>query len=200
MNVIPGVSQPPPGYAPVSSQQVRPGRIWYVVALAALGAGLAFLAYGLISLFGTIDGLQRVPLPGSGTVTLTHSGGYTIYYEGRGSQNGNIPSFDVHVAPASPGAAVASLAHYGSTVTYNIGSHEGRAVLSMPVTSPGSFAVTTTGTAPGNADIAIGGSVGSGITRTLLPALPLIILGFAGGVVVLVLRISGKGAAQRAHA
>jgi hypothetical protein len=65
---------------------VRPGRIWYVIALAVLAAGIAWLAYGVVSLVGTIDGLQRVSLPGGGTISLTHSGGYTVYYEGPGSQ------------------------------------------------------------------------------------------------------------------
>jgi len=198
MNVIPGVSQPPSGFAPPPPLKVRPGRIWYLIALAVMAAGIASLAYGLTSLAGTMNGLQRVSLPGSGTVSLTHSGGYTIYYEGPGSQQGNIPFFHVNVAPASPGAAVASLARYGSTITYNIGSHQGRAILSLRVARPGRFAVTATGAAPANADLAIGGSIGSAIVKTLLPAIPLIILGFTGGLLVLIFRIVAKRSAQRA--
>lgn len=193
----PGYYGPPAGFAPASRQKVRPGRIWYLVALALLAAGIAWLAYGLASLAGTIDGLQRVPLPAGGTVSLTHSGGYIVYYEGPGAQNGNIPFFHVNIAPASPGAAVASLAHYGSTVTYNIGSHEGRAVLSLRLARPGRFAVTTTGAAPANADLAFGGSIGSGIVSALLPSIPLIILGFVGAPLLLILRIIAKRSMQR---
>lgn len=196
----PGYEWPSPGFVVAPPPRVRPGRIWYVVALAVLAAGIAWLAYGLASLVGTVDGLQRVSVPGGGTVTLTHSGGYTIYYEGQGARNGNIPFFHVSVAPASPGAAVASLAHYGSVVTYDFGSHQGRAVLSMRVTRPGRFAITTTGNASANADLAFGGSIGSGIVSTLVPAIPLIVLGFAGALLLLILRAVGKRSARRAYA
>jgi hypothetical protein len=64
-----------------------------------------------------------------GSVSLTHSGGYTIYYEGPGAATGNFPAFHVNVAPASAGAAVGSLTRYGSAVTYDFGWHDGRAVL-----------------------------------------------------------------------
>lgn len=192
MDTIPGVSQPGPDPGAPPRRKVRPGPIWYVLALAVLAAGIASLTYGITSLVGTIDGLQRVSLPGHGTISLTRSGGYTVYYEGPGAQNGNLPHFHVNVAPASPGAAVASLTPYESTVHYAIGGHQGRAVLSLRVTRPGSFAVTTVGTASANADVAFGGSIGGGIAKTLLPAIPLIILGFTGGLLVLVLRIIGK--------
>lgn len=195
----PGYQGPPPGFAMPPPRKVRPGWIWYVVALAVLVAGIAWLAFGLVSLAGTINGLQRVSLPAGGTVSLTHSGGYTIYYEGPGAQSGNIPSFHVNVAPASPGAAIASLANYGSTVNYHIGSHQGRAVLSLRVKGPGRFAITTTGGAPANADLAVGGSIGKGVVGALIPAIPLIIVGFLGGLLVLILRLIGKRSAQRAY-
>jgi len=179
---------------------LRPGRIWYAVALAVLAAGIAFLAHGFASLAGTVDGLQRVSLPGGGTVSLTHGGGYIVYYEGPGAQNGNIPFFHINIAPASPGGAVASLARYGSTVTYNIGSHQGRAVLSMRVARAGRYAVTTTGSAPANADLAFGGSIGGGIVGLLLPAIPLIIVGFVGTLLLFILRVVGKRSRQRAYA
>ena len=59
---------------------------------------------------------------------------------------------------------------------------------------PGRFAVTTTGAAPANADLAFGGSIGNGITRTLLPALPLLILGFSGGLLLFAHRNTGRRA------
>lgn len=196
----PGYQEPLSGFALGPPRKLRPGRIWYVVALAVLAAGIGWLAYGLASLAGTIDGLQRVPLPAGGTVSLTHSGGYTIYYEGPGAQNGSFPAFHVNVAPASPGAAVASLARYGSTVSYNVGSHQGRAVLSLRVAHAGRFAVTTEGTGPANADLAIGGSIGSGIASALIPAIPLIIVGFVATLLLLILRIIGKRMRARAYA
>src|SRR5258707_7886462 len=66
--------------------------------------------------------------PAGGTVHLAHSGGYVIYYEGAGARSRNIPSFNVHLTPASPGASVSGLTHYRASVNYSVGSHDGRAV------------------------------------------------------------------------
>lgn len=196
----PGYQPPAPGYgAPPLQHKVRPGRIWYLVALAIFAAGVAWLIYGLTSLVGTVNDLQRVPLPGGGAVNLTHSGGYTIYYEGPGAQSGNLPSLHIDIAPVSPGAAVSSLKQYGSTVTYNIGSHQGRAVLTLQVTSPGRFAVTATGAPVTGADLAFGGSIGNGIVGALLPAIPLVILGVLSAMVLLIVRIIRKRSLQRRY-
>lgn len=192
----PGYPWQAPGYAQPPMRKVRPGRIWYLATLAVLVAGIAWLAYGLASVAGTIDNLQRVSLPGGGTVNLTHGGGYTIYYEGPGADSGSIAPFHINVAPASPGAAVASLTRYGSVVTYDIGSHHGRAVLSLQVTSPGKFTVTVTGTPSAGADLAFGGSLGSGIVGSLLPAIPLMILGFLGTLTLFIVRLARKRSLQ----
>jgi hypothetical protein len=156
--------------------------------LAVFVAGLAWLIVGVGSLASTVDGLQRVPLPAGGTVSVSHSGGYTIYYEGTGAQSGNIPPFHINVTPASQGAAVSSLTRYGSTVTYNVGSHRGRAVLTLQVAKPGRFAVPTVGAASG-ADLAFGGSIAHGVVGVVLPGVPLMILGFLGAVILLIVRI-----------
>jgi hypothetical protein len=151
------------------------------------------MIYGFVSLVGTVNDLQRVPLPAGGTVSLGHSGGYTVYFEGPGAQSGNIPSFDVNVAPASPGARVSSLTTYESNVTYNVGSHNGRAVFTLDITSPGTFRITATGPQVTGAGLAVGSSIASEIVGILLPA-PLMILAVLGAVLVLVLRIIRKRA------
>lgn len=187
-------------FQPGANEKVRPGRIWYVPTLAVLVAGIAWLVVGLVSVASAIDGLQRLPVPGHGTVNLASTGGYTIYYEGPGARNGSISPFHVNVVPASPGAAVASLSQYGSSVTYNFGSRNGRAVLALQIKHPGRFEVTTTGTEPPNADIAIGAGIGSSIVKALLPAIPLIILGFAASLLLFIFRTVRKRRAQRAWA
>jgi hypothetical protein len=203
----PGSADQPPGQGfqqPLSfgppRRQWRPGWMWFVLTLAVLVAGIAWLISGIAGVAGTIDDLRRVPVPGHGTISLPHSGGYTMYYEGPGARNGNIADFHVNVVPASPGAAVASLTHYGASVTYSIGSHQGRALLSLRLKSPGRFTVTTTGADRADADLAIGGSVGSGITRALLPSIPLIIIGFGSSLVLLILRVVRRRSAQQMFA
>jgi hypothetical protein len=188
---------PPAGGYPAQQAKVRPGRIWYLVAIAIFAAGLAWLIVGIVSIGNTVNNLQRVPLPAGGTISLAHSGGYIVYYEGPGAQNGQIPGFRIQVAPASSGAGVPSLTQYTSQLTYNIGSHHGRAVLTLHITRPGTFRVTTTGSPPSGSDLAFGGSIASGIVGALLPGLPLILIGLLGAVTLLIIRIIRKRSVQR---
>jgi hypothetical protein len=183
-----GGYQAPGGYPLGQQPKVRPGRIWYLVALAIFAAGLAWLIVGIVSIGNTVNNLQRVPLPAGGTISLGHSGGYIVYYEGPGAQNGQIPGFRIQVAPASSGAGVPSLTQYSSQLTYDVGSHHGRAVLTLHITRPGTFRVTTTGSPPSGSDLAFGGSIASGIVGALLPGLPLILIGLLGALTLLIIR------------
>ena len=193
-----GPYQQPQGQYP--PQKVRPGRIWYLLPLAVFAAGLVWLIVGIGSLASTVNGLQRVPVPAGGTVNLSHSGGYTIYYEGPGAQSGNIPPFHINVTPASQGAAVSSLTRYGSTVTYNVNSRHGRAVLTLNVASPGRFRISAAGAQATGADLAFGGSIAHGIVGIVLPGVPLMILGFLGAVILLIIRIVRKRSPRPGYA
>jgi hypothetical protein len=191
------------GYPPATAAapgKLRPGRIWYLAALAIFAAGLAWLIVSIVALVGTVNGLQRVPLPAGGKVHLGHSGGYTVYYEGQGARSGHIPFFKVRISPASPGAAVPSLRQYGSSVTYNYGSHHGRAVLTLNISQPGTFAVSVAGNPAAGSDLAIGGSIARGIVGILVPSVPLMVLGFVGGLVVFIIRIARKSSMRRSGA
>jgi hypothetical protein len=75
--------------------RLRPGRVWYPVALAVIVAGVAWLLVGLAAFNRQIDSFQRVALPGDGEITLAHGGGYVIYYEGPGAAAGNAPALPV---------------------------------------------------------------------------------------------------------
>src|SRR2546430_8890365 len=99
-----------PDAAPAAAPKakIRPGRIWYLVALLVLLAGVAWLVVGLLSISSRVDSFPRVAIPAGGQITLDHSGDYVIYYEGPGAQSGQIPAFRVRVTPASPGAARAA--------------------------------------------------------------------------------------------
>lgn len=201
----PGGGYPPPttGYGPGQQPKRRLHWVWYLTALVILGAAVAWLIASIVSLVGTYNGLQRVPLPAGGTVRLGHSGSYVVYYEGPGAQSGNIPSFNIRVRPASPGASVSGLTQYRSSVTYSTGSHHGRAVLTLNIARPGKFAVTASSAAPGaGADLAIGGNIAQRIVGVILPAAVVAILVIAGGVTaILILAIRGlsRRRAQRMY-
>ena len=95
---------PPPGdggpdAVPLAAPRakIRPGRIWYLVGLLVLLGGVAWLVVGLVSVFSQVNAFARVAVPAGGQVSLDHSGGYVIYYEGPGAQSGRIPAFQVRV-------------------------------------------------------------------------------------------------------
>jgi hypothetical protein len=181
---------PPPfgGQAATGRPKVRPGRIWYLAALAVFLGGVAWLLIGLFSLGHQIDSFPRVPLPAGGAVTLTHSGGYVIYYEGPGAKSGQIPGFHVRIVPAASSPQMGSLKTYSGSLTYSFGSHQGRAVLTLRVARGGRFLVQPSG-APGHSDLAFGSSIAGGIVGIVLGSIALIFAGIAVAIVLLVIRI-----------
>ena len=152
------------------------------------------MVFGFVSLSSTVDSFARVPLPAGGTVTLNHSGGYVVYYEGPGANSGQIPSFNVLIKPAAPPAAVAagSLQTYGSTVNYSIGSRQGRAVLTLRVVHPGQFIVEPSGAdaATEGSDLAFGQSLADSIVGIVLPTLGLAFLGIVSWIILFVIRLT----------
>jgi len=195
----PGASYPPPPLdGPSAPRKIRPGRVWYLVALGIFLAATTWLIFGVVLLVGTINDMQRVPLPVGGTVNLTESGSYIVYYEGPGAESGNIPSFDIHVEPVTPGAAASSLTPYESNVTYTVGAVSGRAVLTLEIASPGEFEITATGLEVAGAALAVGGSVVGGIIGIVVPAL-LMFLAVIGAGLVLLLRIVRKRALRSGY-
>jgi hypothetical protein len=171
--------------------KVRPGRVWYLAALALFLGGLAWIVIGLISVNHQVNAFPRVALPAGGAVTLNHSGGYVIYYEANGAASGLIPAFNVRIRPAAPPAQVGSLKSYSGSVTYTFGSRQGRAVLNLQVAHAGRFLIEPTGapSVAGGSDLAFGSSILSGILSTVLPAIGLILLGVAVFIILLVVRI-----------
>jgi hypothetical protein len=171
--------------------RIRPGRVWYLVPLVVFAGGVALLVFGLLSLSSHVDSFPRVAIPAGGQITLDHSGGYVVYYEGPGARSGQIPAFRVRVTPATPAAAVQSLTPYNSQITYAFGSHQGRAVLSMRVGHPGRFNVETLGgnNVPAGSGLAFGDSIVGGVAGTVLPSGLLILAGLVGLVVIFIIRI-----------
>jgi hypothetical protein len=174
--------------------RVRPGRIWYLVPALLILGGIAWVVFGFVSLGSKVDSFARVPLPAGGAVTLNHSGGYVVYYEGPGANSGQIPSFNVLIKPAAPPAALrrGSLQTYGGSVTYTIGAHQGRAVLTLQVVHPGKFVVELSGAgaAAQGSDLAFGQSVAGSIVGIVLPTIGLIFLGVASWIILFVIRLT----------
>jgi hypothetical protein len=184
-------AQPMPVSA-MSSAKLRPGRVWYWVALLVLLAGAAWLVLGLVRLNNQVDSFQRVAVPGTGEVSLDHSGGYVIYYEGAGAATGDIPAVNVTVTPVSAPAAVQSLDAFSGSLYYRIGSREGRAVLSLEVAQPGRFVVKAVAapTVAAGSSLAVGSSVAGSIVRIAVPSVVAILAAIGGAIAIAIVRRS----------
>jgi hypothetical protein len=180
----------PPVAALIPPTKRPPARSWYWLALVVFLAGLGWMGGGLYRLFDEIDSLQRVAIPGEGEVTLDR-GDYVIYYEGPGAAAGSVPAITVTVTPVSPSAAVKDIEEYGDsvTVTYNWGSHEGRAAFTLEIAGPGRFLIEAPdGAMPTGSSLAIGSSIGRSIVETVLPALVLMVAAIGGAIALAIVR------------
>ena len=188
----PGGASPLPfaGTPATLPRKARPGRAWYLLVLVVFLAGAAWLVSGISGVKGQVDAFQRVPLPQGGLISLSHNGGYVLYYEAPGAATGQLPSFNVTVAPAAPAARAQSLKVYNADVTYSFGSRQGRAVLTLQVAHPGTFRVVAAGapTVAGGSDLAFGSSIAGGIASAALPAALLMLLGVASGIALFIIR------------
>ena len=182
----------PSGFSPARPR--RPSLLWLVPAAAILIGGVAWLVVGLVGLNKQVNSLQRVPYPGQGQVTLAHSGGYVVYYEGVGARTGNVPQGRIDVRPLSASATAPTLSPYGSNLSYSFGSRSGTAVETLRIAQPGTFQVTSTsGSAPPGADLAIGPSIAGSLVGTIVGSVLLTLLGAAALVVILVIRgVAGR--------
>ena len=177
----------PPAAPPA---RLRPGRVWYLLALAVIVAGVAWLLAGLAALNGQVNSFQRVALPGNGEITLTHSGRYVIYYEGPGAAAGKAPALSVRLRPLSASAAVQSITPSGS-VSFSFGSHADTAVLNLTVAHPGRFLLQARApAAPAGGHVAVGSGAGGSLARIIVPFLALIVAGICGVVAVAFIRRS----------
>ena len=168
--------------------KIWPGRVWYWVALAVFLAGVAWAVIVLVVLFGQLNSFPRVPDPGQGVISLTHSGGYVIYYEGPGASNGNVPAGDVRVTALS-GSAPVKITSFSGSITYQIGSRDGSAVANLQIAAPGRFLVQVTSSgAPPGSHIAIGSNLSGGILAAVIPSVILGLAAIVGAIVVAVVR------------
>ena len=177
--------------------RLRPGRVWYLVALAVIVAGPAWLLVGLAALNGQIDSFQRVALPGNGEITLAHGGSYVIYYEGPGAAAGNAPALTVRLRPLSAAAAVQSITRSDSS-SFSFGSHADTAVLNLQIAHPGRFLLQARApAAPASSRLAVGSGVGGSLARVIIPFIALIVAGVCGVVAVAFIRGSRRSRERR---
>jgi hypothetical protein len=159
------------------------------VALAIFLASAGWLVGGLYLLDEEIDSFRRVPIPGEGEVSLDHSGGYVIYYEGPGAADRRYDTFTFDVTPRSESAAVQDIQLYEGSLTYSFGSREGRAIFTLRVSSPGTFLIETEApAASGDSSLAIGSSIAGRIVAIAIPSGLLMVVAIAGAIAIAIIR------------
>lgn len=178
---------------PPAPQRITPSGWWFafgglLIAIGVLG-GLGLGIFGITQASGKIDDFQRIPVPGSGDVQLTETGGYTVYFEGLAGR--------VNVVITDPAGSAVPLNKYDATVTYSFGKHSGEAAFSFEVKQPGTYHVTTKGDSGGTA--AVGRGLGDSFVFQLFAA-----FGIGGGglilglVVIIVVAVKRSGSKRRA--
>jgi hypothetical protein len=182
---------------------IRPSRLWYWVAGAALLGSVVWLALGFgfwfRSMIQQVEKFQRVPIPGRAEVTLDAARGYTLYYEGMGAgeETTSIPAFHISVTPVGGGEQV-QIRPYGSDELYNLAGLSGRAVGTFRIEEPGRFLVQTEGDPQSvQANVAIGPGIGGEIARTVLLTVPVVLVLSLGGVLLAVVVAVRRGQARR---
>jgi hypothetical protein len=174
--------------------KLRPGRVWYWVALAVFLAGVAWWVLSFVAVTGRVDSFQRVPLPGTGVVSLTR-GDYVVYYEGRGALSGTVPEAHVHMDSLFKPAASSdmTMTPRSGSPTYQFGSHVGAAAGTVQVPVSGRYRVRSTSSAPRGGHLAFGSSIsawieGAVVPTAVVPAAVLMLVGVVGAIVVAIIR------------
>ena len=129
----------------VSEAQARPGRWPYLVAAGLVLAGtLAFAAL----LVAPLEGMQRVMMPGTQTVTLDQPGRHTIFYEYRSvigavqyRTGGVNPGLVISVVDTATGQPVPVTA-VGDAMRYEVPSRAGYSIARFDAPRAGKYAIT----------------------------------------------------------
>lgn len=166
-----------------------------LVAAGVLGA-VAWFVGSLMSISDEVDGFQRVPLPGQGTVQL-EARKYVLYYEGSGAGE-SVPAFSVDMADRA--GAPLRIADYGGSLTYAFSGHEGSAQGTVTPTRAGPYTVRATGGGRIGESLAFGRSITWPILRGILGTLAIGLVLVGAGITILVITGIRRSRAKRAAA
>ena len=127
--------------------KVKPSRWYYVLAGLVLGAGLA--GFGVLLLSGLSDltgGLTQMVVPGQHELTLSETGGYTVFHEYQSvvgnkvysMAQGGLSGLQCGLASKATGEEI-PLSRSTMNSTYSMGSRSGVSVFDFRIDSPGTY-------------------------------------------------------------
>ena len=192
----------------------RPGPswAWYLVpaglVVAAVVGGIVLMVVGVVRFDERIDDLQRVDIPGTGTVTFLDDGGYTAYYEipsREWDEDFEPPTLSIDVEPIDPAPPV-RVGDYDTSFTYDNGGRHGEAVATLRIPEPGRYEITVVDVSErgdDDAQLAVGHSVGDSILAGFLYGGGAMAAGvFVAGMLVLLIalrRIKAKADSEPSY-
>jgi hypothetical protein len=195
----PAAYPPPP---PITSAEgIKPSAWWYGVAAAVAVAGIVIaivvMVQAIAGLVDRVDDFQRVSLPGSGTITLDETGGYTVYHEFSGASDSSTLGSSVSVNITGPDGQPVELRNYDSNVTYNWDDHEGVALYSFHADQVGEYTISAEGQ---QGVVAVGRGFGiDSLVGGIFGALVIGLLGAAiGGAIAIVVGVK-RGKSRRSR-
>jgi len=144
-----------------------------VIALGGILAGLAVAAKSVDDALEAIRSFDRTPVPGVVDVSIAEPGGYSIYQEFPGAADRGATTDPPTVLVTDPGGAPVELKEYGSFVSYDQGSLEGRGIYTFRAEQAGTFHVTAAGAS--GSTVAVGRGMGDLSTKA--------VAGVFGGVI-----------------
>lgn len=171
-----------------------PSAVWYgvagVLAVAAIAIGVVLIVVGIVEYDDRIEDFQRVPAPGSGTLTFLDDGGYTAYFElPYDCEAPCAPDLAIHLEPidgvTSGGVEVDD---YDGTFTYDNEGRHGEAVATLDIPEPGRYRIQVSDVTESGVRgrLAVGRSVGKVILYGFLAGFAVIAVGvFLAGMLIL---------------
>ncbi len=145
----------------MSTDPIRPGRLWYwaaaLIFLVGLAGAVLIGTRGVSSFTRAISQMERISIPGNAQLVFD-DGGQVIYFEQRNV--GADPGLDFEVRDAA-GAQV-DVQPYIGDLTYTSGGVSGKAVATFDIEQQGTYEVAVKGR-EGSGTVAIGPSIGGGV-------------------------------------
>ena len=126
--------------------QIRPSRLYYLLSVIVLLAGIGVLAWRIGSMVAAFAGSPlQVVVPGKGLVVLERPAKYAICYEYRSVVNGkvyhtqgSIPALECRMVLQATGEQL-PLERMRGSYTYTFGSRAGVGIWNVRVDRPGTY-------------------------------------------------------------
>ena len=166
----------------VYDRRVKPSGWWYAaaagIALGGILAGLAVAAKGVDDALEAVGSFDRTPVPGVLEVPIDDPGGYSIYQEFPGASHPGGTIDPPNLIVTDPSGDLVDTDSYGTFVSYDQGSLEGRGINTFRAEQTGTFRILASG-APGSTI-----AVGPGMGDVSAQAVAGIFGGVVGGVIL----------------